>query len=236
VLSTVPWTSVNTVSAGGNTYSGTQIEFAANGSATGTLVDGGLCDSVGSWSGRVVLCQRGTIAFVDKVRNAESGGAVATVIYNNVSGGFSGTLGEGNTSNRPAIGISMEDGQALVAGALGTSASVTSNPPTAGNGYEAWDGTSMATPHVSGVAALVWSYNTSWTNAQVRTALESTARDLGAAGRDDSFGHGLVQAADALAFLQNGGPMCLANGAACANNSECCSNNCGGPRNRKTCR
>lgn len=40
----------------------------------------------------------------------------------------------------------------------------------------------MATPHVSAVAALVWSANPSWTNTQIRQALSATAQDAGAAG------------------------------------------------------
>lgn len=70
--------------------------------------------------------------------------------------------------------------------------------------YEAWSGTSMATPHVSAVAALVWSHNPAWSNVEVRRALEATALDLGAAGRDDYYGHGLVQAKAALDFLRGG--------------------------------
>lgn len=70
-----------------------------------------------------------------------------------------------------------------------------------GNDYASYNGTSMATPHVAGVAALVWNHNRGWTNAQIRTALQASAKDLGAAGRDSSFGFGLVQAADALALL-----------------------------------
>ncbi|HEV2845326.1 MAG TPA: S8 family serine peptidase, partial [Thermoanaerobaculia bacterium] len=55
-------------------------------------------------------------------------------------------------------------------------------PPPAGSA--AWNGTSMATPHVAGVAALVWSYNPSWTSAQIRQALRQTAKDKGPAGKD----------------------------------------------------
>ena len=63
----------------------------------------------------------------------------------------------------------------------------------------------MATPHVSAAAALIWSANPTWTNAQIRTALTSTAKDLGAAGRDNAYGYGLVQAKAALTSLQGQG-------------------------------
>jgi len=64
----------------------------------------------------------------------------------------------------------------------------------------------MATPHVSGVAALIWSANPSWTNVQIREAMAATAMDLGEAGRDVYFGYGLVQAKDALNYLGGGKP------------------------------
>jgi subtilisin family serine protease len=62
-----------------------------------------------------------------------------------------------------------------------------------------WCGTSMATPHVSGVAALVRAENPTWTNQQIVDQLFGTAEDLGAPGWDDHFGHGLVNAAAAVA-------------------------------------
>ena len=57
------------------------------------------------------------------------------------------------------------------------------------------------TPHVSGVAALVLARNPSLTPDEVRSVLESTAEDLGAAGWDSSFGWGLVDANAALRSL-----------------------------------
>lgn len=55
-------------------------------------------------------------------------------------------------------------------------------------------GTSMATPHVSGVAALAMQANPLLTNVEIRALLVSTADDLGALGHDNFFGYGLVDA------------------------------------------
>ena len=60
--------------------------------------------------------------------------------------------------------------------------------------YAFFDGTSMATPHVSAVAALVWSYFPHCTASQIRSSLNKSAQDLGARGRDVHYGFGLVQA------------------------------------------
>ncbi|HUP70132.1 MAG TPA: S8 family serine peptidase [Acidimicrobiales bacterium] len=69
---------------------------------------------------------------------------------------------------------------------------------TPGNTYATLDGTSMATPHASGVAAMIWWKNPTWSAAQVRNQLNSTADDLGSSGRDRCFGHGRVNLARAL--------------------------------------
>jgi subtilisin family serine protease len=61
-----------------------------------------------------------------------------------------------------------------------------------------YQGTSMAAPHVSAVAALVLSASPVSTPAQVEAALVASARDLGPAGWDTASGHGLVQARAAL--------------------------------------
>ena len=213
ILSTVPFLEKNSVAIGGSSYPGTWIENAARTGSegiAGVLASGGLCDTADpSWNGKVVLCQRGTITFNEKVGFVQSAGGVAAVVANNVGGPFAGTLGSGNFSTIPAVGLSQADGQTL-AGRLGLSASVTSAVEKPANGYEAWNGTSMATPHVAAVAALVWSQNPAWTNAQVRAALEATAEDLGPPGRDDSYGWGLVRAKAAVDFLEAAVPDTIA--------------------------
>ena len=67
-----------------------------------------------------------------------------------------------------------------------------------GNQYAWAYGTSMATPHVSGLAALAWSYDSSLTNLQLRENLRNTADDLGDPGKDPYFGYGRINAYRAL--------------------------------------
>jgi subtilisin family serine protease len=200
VLSTTPF-KASTLKVGGNTYLGANIDGSARVNASGPIADGGRCTSQGPWSGQVVLCERGDISFADKVNNVRLGGGAGAVIYNNVTGGFAGTLN--GTSSIPAISISQEDGNSARS-YVGQSASI-ENEAGVGNGYESYDGTSMATPHVAGVAALVWGNDIGKTNAQIRDALQKSARDLGPAGKDNSYGYGLVQAKDAVAYLVSGG-------------------------------
>jgi hypothetical protein len=62
----------------------------------------------------------------------------------------------------------------------------------------------MACPHVSGVAALVWSHFPDKSNAEIRYALQQSAEDLGVPGRDSDYGFGLVRADLAYNFLASG--------------------------------
>ena len=211
VLSTTPWRDSNTLGAGATTWSGGRLDGAPRTVAAGSLVNGGLCTSSGPWSGKVVLCQRGTNSFADKVANVQSGGGRAAVVYNNAAsdptcGVYSGTLGTQSTTTIAAITLSCTDGAAaLSAAGTGSSGTVQSVFSVPASGYEAWDGTSMATPHVSAVAALIWSCHPEKTNQEIRNALTSTALDRGARGRDNSYGFGIVQAMAALDALGGSG-------------------------------
>ncbi len=73
-----------------------------------------------------------------------------------------------------------------------------------GNKYGTKSGTSMATPHVSGVAALVWSQHLQCSVQQVRNALNVTAEDRGTAGRDAYYGYGIIKAKAASDYLAKG--------------------------------
>jgi len=75
-----------------------------------------------------------------------------------------------------------------------------------GNGaYATWNGTSAASPHVAGTAALVLSA-VSASNTQVREVLLSTACNLGATGVDAQYGNGLARADRAVAAAKGSSP------------------------------
>ena len=65
--------------------------------------------------------------------------------------------------------------------------------------FAAFNGTSSATPHVAGIAALMLSVNPELTPVEVRSILQATAEDLGDPGFDIYYGHGRVNAERAVA-------------------------------------
>jgi serine protease len=197
VVSSVPLNSGSEASVtAGAEYRAFGMEFAGHTAGlTRTLVNCGLGTSCpASVAGNIALIQRGTNSFAEKVTAAQNAGAAAAIIYNNVAGDFIGTLGaEGSWI--PAVSVSNATGAALVA-KVGTAVTVVNNV----SDWDHFDGTSMATPHVTGVIALIWSARPSLSNTTVENYLFATAGDLGASGFDNVYGRGIVNADAAVAL------------------------------------
>ena len=70
--------------------------------------------------------------------------------------------------------------------------------PSNGGGFIALSGTSMATPHVVGLTALLLEKNPNLTPQQVRTTIQNTALDLGTPGFDTIYGNGRIRANNAI--------------------------------------
>lgn len=68
--------------------------------------------------------------------------------------------------------------------------------------YAEMSGTSMATPHVSGLAALLWAFQPSLTADEVMHIITSTARDIDPVGWDERTGWGRVDASAAIRSLR----------------------------------
>ena len=219
VLSTVPTGSApaaTLVTDGGTSYTALQVTGSALRDITAPFIGCGLgqpADFPPGIQGRIAVMQRGTITFSEKVRNAKAAGAIAAVIYNNVDGDTRGwTLIRPDCSptactpyapdvtfDWPAtVSIDTADGEALL-----KSNARTLTLSTWADDYGVLSGTSMATPHVTGVAALLWTLAPSATASQIHDAITSTAHDLGQPGYDPLYGFGLV---DALAAAKQIAP------------------------------
>ncbi|HEX8876358.1 MAG TPA: S8 family serine peptidase [Phycisphaerales bacterium] len=154
-------------------------------------------------SGKIAHIRRGNGTFQLKASNAVAAGAVGVLISNNTGGNatFTGQLND--TLLIPVFGISQNDGNLLQAGGI----TATMTQVNAGHQYELLSGTSMSCPHVSGGAALLIGLFKSTGRspalppASTRWILEQTATDLGAPGRDDTFGHGLMNVKAAADYL-----------------------------------
>lgn len=227
VWSSTPWLSDAGVTANGVDYAANHLEGAATTDATGVsgvLVDGGICDTaVPNAAGNIVLCRRGSVSFSDKVNN--SAGAAGVIVANNEPGGYFGTCADACTEPAPAVTVSQADGDTLL-GQLGATVSIVAFSDAEGRGYEAWDGTSMATPHVVGVAGLLRAHFPELGPDAIRAAMNNTAVHPNGLDRDDYYGNGIVKAADAFVSLGGTlGPQC-ATATDCAADEYCNAGSC----------
>lgn len=224
VLSTIIASSVKTNN--GSTFAASTPEIVKD--STGTPLDnyclpppnvsgnfvfcgfgGSATDFPSSVKGKIALISRGSsdptnnpITFKTKAQNAQTAGAIGVIVFDNQAEGLITPI-FGNYLTAAAVPtflpfafISQQDGQALQA-----------NPNvsvTLGFGFEGWaieSGTSMATPHATGVVALAWAASVNSSASDVQNAVMNNATDLGAPGLDTVYGHGLVNALAAAKAL-----------------------------------
>lgn len=179
-----------------------------NGSVTGELAACTVTNNTfncGDMNAKVCLVERvgnqgASYPEIDAVKACNTAGASAVIVYGNTDlPGLQNPFLVDTNNDAPLVSVSVSraTGQALTA-QIGSSVTVAN---TANEDYEYYNGTSMATPHVSGVATLVWSHHTECSAAQIRAALKATAEDLGSPGRDDQTGFGLINATAANTYL-----------------------------------
>ncbi|WP_299496820.1 S8 family serine peptidase [uncultured Shewanella sp.] len=185
------------------------------GSVTDTLKacsTGSTTYNCSSMSNKICLVERasGLSANAAEIAAAEAcynaGGSAAIVYSNSSLPGLQNPFLVDTNDAVPMVSVSVDRNTGLAL--LDQVGSQTTVAATAGEDYQYYNGTSMATPHVSGVATLVWSNHTDCSAEQIRAALKATAEDLETAGRDDKTGYGLVdaEAADAYLALSCDGP------------------------------
>jgi serine protease len=138
-----------------------------------------------------------SLPYVNLAENCELGGGVGLVVYpgENVDLG-NAAMDLSYTGTIPVVTVSRASGIELLTRS-GRLASISFMVPA----YRTVSGTSMSAAHVSALSIRLWGARPACTNTQIRAALEETALDLGAAGRDDFFGNGLVQGLAAYHYL-----------------------------------
>ncbi|WP_261905255.1 S8 family serine peptidase [Vibrio fortis] len=173
----------------------------------------------GDMSGKICLVERvgnqssSSYPEVDAVQACYNAGASAAIVYSNSAlPGLQNPflVDQNNAARMVSVTVDRAFGQELL-GYVGQEITVST---TKDEDYEYYNGTSMATPHVTGVAGLVWSNHPTCTASQVRNALIKTATDIDVVGRDNRTGHGLVNADAAKQYLDAGcnGPDGSGNG------------------------
>lgn len=161
IYSTMPVSMANTitsVSVGTTAYATQQLTYSGSTPSAGLthpIYSCGIGNTGQFPSGvraNIALIQRGTLTFAQKVTNAMSAGAVAAIIYDNITE----TLGTGWTLGSsgnwiPSVQVTLASGSAILASLPTTGTVINANDPT--QAYQYLDGTSMATPHVTGAVA-----------------------------------------------------------------------------------
>lgn len=107
---------------------------------------------------------------------------------------FPNCMGVGATTNKDAIASFSNWGAEVDVSAPGQDVYSLNNS----NGYMYLSGTSMATPHTSGLASLIWSINPNLTHDNIAQILKNTTDDKGSSGWDQFFGWGRINAYKAV--------------------------------------
>lgn len=133
VLSANVTNATPTISTGAQTFNmnaaafGVPVTTPTTGVLFNTASLGCTAFAPGSLAGKIALIQRGTCAFALKAQNAQDAGAVGVILYNNVAGGLL-PAGAAPGVTIPVYGITLADGQALIAAMTANEVNVTLNP------------------------------------------------------------------------------------------------------------
>ncbi|MEA1945626.1 MAG: S8 family serine peptidase [Euryarchaeota archaeon] len=145
---------------------------------------------------------------------AVDSGIVVCVAAGNKGGG-SMTVGNPACAKKVITVGSVDDSMVIASNSLGgptadgrikpevCAVGVNVTSAAAGGGYETRYGTSMAAPHVAGVAALILEYNPNLFPSKVRGILMNTATDRGSPGPDNSYGWGVVNTTYAISAQEH---------------------------------
>jgi subtilisin family serine protease len=166
--------------------------------------------------GKACLISRGRIPFGCKARNAQLGGCTAVLLFNTENPPCTPLVGATLETDEcsPADGksfpltvaLSQKDGKMLktwIAKKPGSKVTLSVKKSRQTTMFTTNSGTSMAAPHVTGIAARIWAAFPKCQSFDIRKALELGAKDIGQPGKDSHSGYGLVDLNGAYYKLQH---------------------------------
>jgi secreted trypsin-like serine protease len=99
----------------GVTYTSDAFTFSPSGNVSGEVTACGLGQEIcPNAENKVCLIERGDINFSVKADNCEAAGGIGVIIYNNIAGQISGTLGTDFTGTIPVVAVSQDDGLSIL--------------------------------------------------------------------------------------------------------------------------
>ena len=191
----------------GLAYGGTALEGSARGTIAGKAVYCGIGreqDFPTAVFGQIAVIRRGgDLTFAEKTRRAKAAGAAAVLIVDYAESTvnqftlLNASDPDAHTFEWPVtIALRNADGERLI-----EASSPTVTVTYQLDDYTVKSGTSMSSPHGAGVAALTWAVAPAARAQDVINALKMKAADLGAAGVDPVYGHGILNALESAAML-----------------------------------
>jgi subtilisin family serine protease len=169
------------------------FEYSKSGPLAGEWVDcffGDAGEFQAGTAGKIALVDRGGRTPKAQAQSALSNQTLAVIVVNNDpwDSPQRGSLGSPFTNWPVVVSVSAGSGERIrkTGGALTIDSYVSD--------YDASDGTSLSSPLVAGVAALIRALRPDLTAGEVVAIMSTTARGLGEAGCDDIYGCGLVDA------------------------------------------
>lgn len=182
----------------GTVFSAHPLAYSKSAEVAGMPVDcesGRADDFTPAAAGNIALVVRDGQLLSAKATNAIAAQAAALVVMNTAADDMPMRASLGSESPHWPVAVSVSRESGRIIRERGQSIVVDSYVTD----YDGADGTSMSAPHVAGVAALVRALRPDLNADQILALLAATATDLGAAGRDPIYGHGLVNAYAAAA-------------------------------------
>lgn len=147
----------------------------------------------------------GITFFENAVNYAHDSGVLVIAASGNTPGApipppakWDNVMAVGSTDNRDDLSKFTTTGPEMSVTAPGTDVYSTWVTWLGESTYTLQSGTSMAAPHVAGLAALIWSADLELTNENIWQIIEDTADDLGTPGWNPQFGHGRINAYSAI--------------------------------------